>query len=225
VIGYSLAFSDTARSTYIGDGTYAFLRDVFSQLGGGVYTNNISLIVYVFYQLQFAAVTVAIIFGSVSGRVRILPSIIFMACWTTIVYDPIACWTWGPYGWLKNLSCIGKNCGIGALDFAGGGPVHMSSGAAALAFAIVAGKRISLSPTQPSSVINVFIGTGLLFAGWIGFNGGSALTPSARAGMATWVGTAHCPKEFLDTDAYADAIHDSLDADTTETEKPKVKRK
>ena len=87
-------------------------------------------IVFALYQLQFATVTCAIIFGSVVDRFRILPALVFAFIWTTVVYDVVAYWTWGARGWLKNLSCLDTlaldqtPCAIGAFDFAGGGPVQ-----------------------------------------------------------------------------------------------------
>lgn len=127
--GYSLAFSETG-SSFIGDLAHAGLNKVGIQ--GHLSGPNIPAIAFSLYQLQFATVTAAIIFGAVTDRIRLLPSILFIFCWTTLVYDPVAYWTWGPYGWLKVW---------GALDFAGGGPVHMASGFSALAFCIFIGHR------------------------------------------------------------------------------------
>lgn len=109
-----------------------------------------------------------------------LPAIVFIFIWSTVVYDPIAYWTWNPNGWLAKLP---------AYDFAGGGPVHQSSGFAALAYSIMLGKRTGYSKTQglpyrPHSVTNVVLGTVFLWVGWFGFNGGSALAMNLRAIMA-----------------------------------------
>ena len=127
--GSSLAFSESG-SSFIGDLSNAGLSNLGVQ--ANVSGPNVPVILFSLYQLQFACVTAAIIFGAVTDRIRLLPSILFIFCWTTLVYDPIAYWTWGPKGWLKIW---------GALDFAGGGPVHMASGFSALSFCIIVGKR------------------------------------------------------------------------------------
>ena len=109
-----------------------------------------------------------------------LPAYVFIFVWATIVYDPIAYWTWNANGW----SFI-----MGGLDFAGGTPVHISSGAAALAYALMLGKRTGYSkqaglPYRPHNVTHVVLGTVFLWVGWFGFNGGSALAANTRAVMA-----------------------------------------
>jgi Amt family ammonium transporter len=109
-----------------------------------------------------------------------LPCIVFIFIWSTIIYDPIACWTWNPSGWVYKL---------GGLDFAGGTPVHISSGAAALAYSIMLGKRQGYHdkygmPYRPHNITYVVIGTVFMWVGWFGFNGGSALGSNLRAIMA-----------------------------------------
>lgn len=109
-----------------------------------------------------------------------LPAIVFMFIWSTVVYDPIAYWTWNANGWLANLP---------SYDFAGGGPVHISSGSCALAYSLMLGKRAGYTsnaglPYRPHSVTNVLLGTVFLWVGWFGFNGGSALAMNLRAIMA-----------------------------------------
>lgn len=109
-----------------------------------------------------------------------LPAIVFMFIWATIVYDPIAYWTWNSNGWSFKM---------GGLDFAGGTPVHISSGAAALAYSLMLGKRTGYSkvnglPYRPHNVTHVVLGTVFLWVGWFGFNGGSALAANLRAVMA-----------------------------------------
>lgn len=106
-----------------------------------------------------------------------LPCIVFIFVWSTLIYDAIACWTWNPAGWVFKL---------GGLDFAGGTPVHISSGAAALAYSLMLGKRRGYSdlhglPYRPHNVTHVIIGTVFLWVGWFGFNGGSALGANLRA--------------------------------------------
>lgn len=108
---------------------------------------------------------------------------VFVFVWSTIVYDPIAYWTWNPNGWSFKL---------GGLDFAGGTPVHISSGAAALAYSLMLGKRVGYEsnagmPFRPHNVTHVVLGTVMLYVGWFGFNGGSALAANLRAVMALLV--------------------------------------
>eukprot|EP01103_Thecamoeba_quadrilineata_P014971 TRINITY_DN4597_c0_g1_i1.p1 TRINITY_DN4597_c0_g1~~TRINITY_DN4597_c0_g1_i1.p1 ORF type:complete len:332 (+),score=38.68 TRINITY_DN4597_c0_g1_i1:134-1129(+) len=126
---------------------------------------------------MFAAITPALIFGAAAERLRLIPCIVFIFLWTTLSYDFIAYWTWAPNGWLNVR---------GNLDFAGGTPVHISSGFAALAYSIVLGRRKGLGTEEfkPHSLNSVVLGTALLWFGWFGFNGGSAFKGNARAGMA-----------------------------------------
>ena len=177
--GYSLAFSETG-SVFYGD----FANGGLFKVGvlGHASAPNIPAILFCLYQMQFACVTASLIFGAVTDRIRLIPSIIFIFCWTTLVYDPIAYWYWAPKGWLKVW---------GALDFAGGGPVHMSAGFSALAFCIFIGHRKSAPGDnfRPHNMPSVFLGTALLWFGWFGFNGGSALAATPRAAMAALVTT------------------------------------
>jgi Amt family ammonium transporter len=127
-----------------------------------------------------SACTVQIVVGGAFERGRIVPSLIFGFFWATVVYCPIACWTWNANGWLFNLP---------SLDFAGGGPVHISSGWSALAYAFVLGKRKDTGDKNHGKAHNttlVFLGTVLIWFGWFGFNGGSALNGSIRAMLAAF---------------------------------------
>lgn len=137
-------------------------------------------IVFCFYELMFCACATMIVVGGSFERGRILPSIIFGFCWATICYCPISYWTWNANGWLFTF---------GALDFAGGGPVHISSGTAGLAYALVLGKRSRYGEKhiyKAHNVTVIFLGTVLIYFGWFGFNGGSALNASIRAMLALW---------------------------------------
>ncbi|KAJ3102481.1 hypothetical protein HDU96_009614 [Phlyctochytrium bullatum] len=208
MFGFSLAFSEHAvdgkGSTFIGNFDYAFLRGV----GWTSLTKTgptISNVVFAFYQLQFATITAALIFGSVAERIRLRSAVIFTFFWTTFVYDFAAYWTWGWRGWIKNMACVSDAssllitdsfgtilsgpCGNGGLDFAGGGPVHIASGFAGLAFSLVLGqrRRVGNEEFKPHNLVNVFLGTALLWFGWYGFNGGSANAGTARAAMAALV--------------------------------------
>ncbi len=117
--------------------------------------------------------------GAIAERGRLGPIMVFVFIWTTIVYDPIACWTWNSNGWSFKL---------GGLDFAGGTPVHISSGTAALAISIYLGKRRGYGTERlaykPHNTTYVVLGTIFLWFGWFGFNGGSALAGNLRAAQA-----------------------------------------
>ncbi|KAH7882865.1 ammonium transporter AmtB-like domain-containing protein [Phlebopus sp. FC_14] len=171
--GYSLAFSDTA-SPYIGDLRYFALQNVLDQPSIG--SVRVPAIVFCVFQLMFAAITPMIAIGAVAERSRLGPLLVFVFVWSTIVYDPIACWTWNAKGWSFVL---------GGLDFAGGTPVHISSGSAALAISLYLGKRRGYGTERlaykPHNTTYVILGTSFLWFGWFGFNGGSALSANLRA--------------------------------------------
>ncbi|KAK7418608.1 hypothetical protein QQZ08_011192 [Neonectria magnoliae] len=176
--GYSLAYSRTA-GPFIGDLANFGLKNVMSAPSIG--NPNIPEIIFCLYQLLFCACTVQIVVGGAFERGRIVPSLIFGFFWATLVYCPIACWTWNPNGWLYTLP---------SLDFAGGGPVHIASGWAALAYALALGKRKKTpgdkAHGRPHNITLVFLGTVLIYFGWFGFNGGSALNGSIRAMLAAF---------------------------------------
>ncbi|KZF26278.1 ammonium transporter-like protein [Xylona heveae TC161] len=177
--GYSLAFSHSAGK-YIGDLKNFGLMNTLAQPSVG--SSNIPDLLFCVYQGMFAAITVALAVGAVAERGRMLPCLVFMFIWTTVIYDPIACWTWNPAGWVFKM---------GGLDFAGGTPVHISSGSAALAYSVMLGKRRGHGTTElnyrPHNVTHVVIGTVFLWVGWFGFNAGSALSANMRAVMAAVV--------------------------------------
>ncbi len=175
--GFSLAFSRDG-GPFIGTLSNFGLINVLAAPSWG--SSVLPDIVFCFYELMFCACATMIVVGGSFERGRILPSMIFGFCWATICYCPIAYWTWNPNGWLFNLP---------GLDFAGGGPVHISSGTAGLAYALVLGKRRSLHDKhiyKPHNVTVIFLGTVLIWFGWFGFNGGSALNASIRAMVAVW---------------------------------------
>lgn len=124
--GFSLSFSESG-SPFIGNMEFAGLRNV----GAAALTLTapaVPGIAFMLYQLMFAAITPALMFGSVAERLRIIPASLFVFVWATLVYNPVAYWTWSARGWLKNLSCLPSTrlgstpCGQGVYDFAGGGP-------------------------------------------------------------------------------------------------------
>ncbi|KJJ84838.1 ammonia channel protein [Candidatus Omnitrophus magneticus] len=137
------------------------------------YSSTIPNQVFMFYQMMFAVITPALIIGAFAERMKFSAFLIFALLWATFVYDPICHWVWGSGGWLKNL---------GGVDFAGGIVVHTSAGIAALATAIIIGKRKFINHLpSPHNLPLVLVGTGLLWFGWFGFNGGSALAVNGVA--------------------------------------------
>ncbi|KAI9512778.1 ammonium transporter AmtB-like domain-containing protein [Russula earlei] len=166
--GFSLAFSDTA-SGFIGNLRYFGLKNVLLQPSVG--SPMIPALMHCVYQLMFAAFTPMLAIGAIAEHGRLGPCIVFVFIWATIVYDPIACWTWNPNGWSRKH---------GVLDFAGGTPVHIASGTAALAISIFL-KRRHPPQAQPHNASYVVLGTVFLWFGWFGFNGGSALGANLRA--------------------------------------------
>ncbi|KAI1255774.1 hypothetical protein MGN70_002514 [Eutypa lata] len=175
--GYSLTFSHTG-GPFLGDLSNFGLMKTLAQPSVG--STNLPDLMFCLYQGMFAAITPALAVGAAVDRMRILPTIVFIFVWTTIVYDPIAFWTWNSNGW----SFI-----MGGLDYAGGTPVHISSGAAALAMSVMLGKRTGYAksaglPYRPHNVTMVVLGTVFLWVGWFGFNGGSALGANLRAVMS-----------------------------------------
>ncbi|KFA63167.1 hypothetical protein S40285_03285 [Stachybotrys chlorohalonatus IBT 40285] len=177
--GYSLTFSHNA-GPFIGDLSNFGFRNVLAH--PSVSSSNVPDLLFAVYQGMFSAITVALATGAVAERGRMLPCVIFMFIWATVVYDPIACWTWNPSGWSNNM---------GGLDYAGGTPVHISSGTAALAYSMMLGKRRGHGTHElnyrPHNVTHIVIGTVFLWVGWFGFNAGSGLAADMRAVVATVV--------------------------------------
>ncbi|KAI0044801.1 ammonium transporter [Auriscalpium vulgare] len=171
--GFSLAFSETG-SAYIGDLRYFGLKGVLEKPSIG--STRIPSLAFCVFQLMFAAITPMLALGALAEHARLGPSMVFVFLWSTIVYDPIACWTWNSNGWSFKM---------GGLDFAGGTPVHISSGTAALAISIYLGKRRGYGTDRlaykPHNSTYVVLGTVFLWFGWFGFNGGSALGANLRA--------------------------------------------
>jgi Amt family ammonium transporter len=160
VVGYSLAFGE--GNAFVGDFSRAFLKGVGLEANG-----SIPHILFMAFQATFAIITGALISGAVVGRMKFGAYIAYISLWGLVVYAPVAHWVWGG-GWLASQ---------GALDFAGGAVVHVNAGAAALAAALVLGTRTDYGRRAmlPHNVPFVLLGTGLLWFGWFGFNGGSAL--------------------------------------------------
>jgi ammonium transporter, Amt family len=175
IIGFSLVFAPSSGgSHFIGNGSHACLIDV-KYAPSPNYGPTVPYLAVFLFQLKFAAITPALISGSICTRVRFRSFVTFVVLWSLVVYAPICHWVWNVNGWAYNL---------GAIDFAGGTVVHVSSGFSALAAAIVVGKRKDVSDFKPSNIPLVLLGTALLWFGWFGFNGGSALGANALAANA-----------------------------------------
>nr|AGM18783.1 low-affinity ammonium transporter [Peltula cylindrica] len=175
--GYSLAFSDTGTSGFIGDLKHFGHMNTLAVPSPG--SPLIPELLYSFYQMQFCATTAAIVAGAIAERGRLLPFLVFIFFWATLVYCPIACWAWNINGWGYKF---------GVLDYAGGGPVEIGSGLSALAYSMVLGRRQErmMINFRPHNVSLITLGTTLLWFGWLGFNGGSAFGANLRAVYASW---------------------------------------
>ncbi|MEW6192462.1 MAG: ammonium transporter [Bacillota bacterium] len=173
--GYSLAFGPD-KGHLIGDLSWLGLSGVGLDPNPD-YSGTIPHQLFMVFQLMFAIITAALITGSVVERMRFPAFLAFALLWTTFVYDPLAHWVWGVGGWLRNL---------GALDFAGGTVVHISSGVSGLVAALVLGRRrgYGTEPMLPHNLPLTVLGAGLLWFGWFGFNAGSALAANGLAASA-----------------------------------------
>ncbi|HEX6325573.1 MAG TPA: ammonium transporter [Jiangellaceae bacterium] len=173
--GYSLAF-DGSNGGFVGGLGKLGLEDI----GLDALSGTIPEFAFVAFQAVFAIITAALISGAIAERATFRGWAIFVVLWITIVYFPVANWVWGG-GWIAEL---------GAIDFAGGTVVHINAGAAALALALVLGKRVGWrrEPMKPHNLPFVMLGAGLLWFGWFGFNAGSALAANGTASVV-WVNT------------------------------------
>jgi ammonium transporter, Amt family len=171
--GYSLAFGPD-QGGLIGGLQFAFLRGVGLEPRPGM---TVPHLIFMAYQMMFAIITPALISGAFAERIKFSAYVVFTLLWTTLIYDPLAHWLWADGGWLQKL---------GALDFAGGIVVHISSGFSALVFALIIGKRLGYPRERilPHNLTMVLLGAGLLWFGWFGFNGGSALAANGVAVLA-----------------------------------------
>ena len=172
VWGYGLAFGADIGD-FIGDLDYMGMRNVEAD-APGPYSSTIPHQAFMIFQAMFAIITPALVTGAFAGRMKFSSFVVFIVLWVSIVYAPLAHWVWGG-GWLGEL---------GTLDFAGGTVVHINAGVAALAAALIFGRRLGFAgePTVPHNVPLVILGAALLWFGWFGFNAGSAL---AADGVAT----------------------------------------
>jgi len=188
LIGYTLCFGSDIGG-FIGNLEWLGLKGV-GFAPNISYAATIPHQMFMLFQLMFAIITPALISGSIAERMKFSAFALFILLWSILVYDPIAHWMWAVGGFIRNL---------GALDFAGGNVVHISSGASALVAALMLGKRKKLETVIPHSIPMTLLGAGLLWFGWFGFNAGSALAvnditlnafittnTSAAAGAISW---------------------------------------
>ena len=169
--GYSLAYGSSV-------GGFGFVGDLsrfgLNNVGPSSTRGNIPELLFFVFQLMFAAITPALIVGAFAERIRFKSLLVFVVLWSTFVYGFVAHWVWAADGWLRSL---------GAIDFAGGTAVHVTAGVSALAAALVVGRRkdFGMQESKPNNVAFVLLGAGLLWFGWFGFNGGSALAANEVA--------------------------------------------
>ena len=187
VITYSLSF--TAGSPYIGGLGRFLLKGMVDDITGSAPIGTANALaptipesVYMCFQMTFAIITPALIAGAFAERMKFSAMLWFIGLWAIFVYAPIAHWVWGPDGFMAAGNSDAK---LHVLDFAGGTVVHINAGVAGLMCALMLGKRRDMGP--PHNMVYTFIGAGLLWVGWFGFNAGSAVTANFQAGMAMTV--------------------------------------
>lgn len=187
IIGYSLAFGPSVNGI-IGDLSLVGLNNIGVHSVNQALAPEIPELLFFAFQLKVAAITPALIIGACAERIKFRSLLIFIILWSTLIYAPIAHWIWNPDGWLRSL---------GAIDFAGGMVIHISAGLSALAAALVVGRRKDCGipwkehmeaakkegagEFKPTNIPYVLLGAGLLWFGWFGFNGGSALAANDLA--------------------------------------------
>ena len=191
VLTYSLAF--TGGSAFIGGFSRVFLQGIHYDLASGANNPNplaptIPETVYMMFQMTFAIITPALIAGSFAERMKFSAMLWFIGLWAIFVYAPVAHWVWGPDGFMSAVNVDAKGNFQGwfqVLDFAGGTVVHINAGVAGLVSCLMLGKRQEPGPGH--NMVLTFIGAGLLWVGWFGFNAGSAVSAGLQAGMAMTV--------------------------------------
>ena len=204
LFGYSMAFG-TSQSGLLGNPTEYLGLEGLMAPDREAATPPMA---FVAFQAMFACLTVGLIAGALADRTKYSAWLIFAALWAIIVYFPVAHWVWAPGGWIFEL---------GVIDFAGGTAVHINSGAAALAVAIVIGARLGWpkTPMKPHNLTMVMLGAGLLWFGWFGFNAGSALAANNAASVVflnTFVATCAAAIGWLIVEKIRDGHATSLGA-------------
>src|ERR671915_1656777 len=184
LIGYTLAFGPD-KGGLIGGLDFLGFSGVGAEPNGDL-AGTIPHSLFAVFQMMFAIITPALITGAFAERMKFSGYVAFTALWLLLVYSPLAHWVWAPGGWIREL---------GALDFAGGTVVHINAGVAALAAALIVGKRKGFGKNAiiPHNLTMTVLGTGILWFGWFGFNAGSALAANglaASAFLATNLGAA-----------------------------------
>ncbi|KAI8840803.1 ammonium transporter 1 [Chytriomyces cf. hyalinus JEL632] len=171
LFGYSLALSDTSTSKFIGNFDFGACLNILTTQNAIASTIPAALLAM--YQGMFAGITPGLFLGAVIGRIRLLPMMFFVFLWTTIVYDPITYWSWSTHGWLHTLN---------VMDYAGGSVVHLSAGVTGLVLALMLGNRSDYGEKayEAHNPTFVYIGTILMWFGWMGFNGGSSVAANVR---------------------------------------------
>src|SRR5580700_7817263 len=186
IVTYSMAF--TPGTPFVGGFSRAFLQGILSDVNNGGIGNpnplapTIPETVYMCFQMTFAIITPALIAGAYAERMKFSAMLWFMGLWAIFVYAPVAHWLWGPDGIFNSSN---DAAWVKVLDFAGGTVVHINAGVAGLVAAIMLGKREDTGPGH--NMVLTFIGAGLLWVGWFGFNAGSAVSAGVQAGMAMTV--------------------------------------
>jgi ammonium transporter, Amt family len=173
VIGYSIAFGDDIGGLLGNPATKFLMMGITPEKLNG----SVPELVFAMFQGMFAIITPALISGAIAERVKFSTYIVFIVLWATLVYDPLCHWVWAEGGWLFEK---------GALDFAGGTVVHLSSGVSALVIVLMVGKRRGWpsGDMMPHNLTMTLLGAGLLWFGWFGFNAGSAVAANSSAGLA-----------------------------------------
>jgi len=173
IVGYSIAFSE--GNDYFG----GFSKVMFAGVQEETLSGGLPESLFALFQMTFAIITPALIIGGFAERIKFSAVLLFSALWLLVVYAPVTHWVWGG-GWLGNM---------GLLDFAGGTVVHITAGVAALVAALVIGPRRGFpeTPMMPHNMTMTIAGAGMLWVGWFGFNGGSALAANGDAAMAMLV--------------------------------------
>jgi Amt family ammonium transporter len=210
VFGYSVAFGE--GNAFFGNPTeYLGLEGLMADDPEA----SLPAMAFVAFQLLFAAITAGLIAGAIADRTKFGAWLVFAGLWATIVYFPVAHWVWSAGGWI--FEGLGPLNGVPAIDFAGGTAVHINAGAAALALALVLGKRLGWpkTPMKPHNLTLVMLGAGMLWFGWFGFNAGSALAADNTASVVfvnTIVATCAAMLAWLLTEKIRDGHATSLGA-------------
>ncbi|CAA6826888.1 MAG: Ammonium transporter [uncultured Thiotrichaceae bacterium] len=176
VVGYSIAFDTSNGNPYFG----GFSNVLFANIGEDTLSGDIPESLFALFQMTFAIITPALIIGGFAERTKFSAVLLFSTLWMILVYAPVTHWVWSSEGWLFKM---------GLLDFAGGTVVHITAGVAALVAAIMIGPRrdFGKSAVKPHNLTMTVTGAGMLWVGWFGFNGGSALAADGNASMAMLV--------------------------------------